>query len=190
MYHYSDSFSSPMLGRAYFLLYITLASFVMLNMFTLVVTQQFEEFYFNTENPVTCYQDIEEEFKKTWNIFTWKTNGEKIKERNLIEFFSMLKSPLGYRYVDEDDEGDDLENLDHAKVKTIISKQEIAKLIFLMDLPVDHQGYIPYGIVIHAASKNGYGKKFLIDVEKEAFMIIRRIEIMCMAEMFTNHNKL
>jgi hypothetical protein len=63
MYHYSDSFSSPMLGRFYFLFYITLSSFIMLNMFTLVVTQQFEEFYFNTENPVTCFQDIAEEFR-------------------------------------------------------------------------------------------------------------------------------
>jgi hypothetical protein len=65
MYHYSDSFSSPMLGRLYFLFYITLSSFIMLNMFTLVVTQQFEEFYFNTENPVTCFEDISEEFRYT-----------------------------------------------------------------------------------------------------------------------------
>ena len=61
MYHYSES--AGFFGKLYFLFYILLASFVMLNMFTLVVAQQFEEFYFNPDNPITSFQEMAEEFR-------------------------------------------------------------------------------------------------------------------------------
>lgn len=74
----------------------------MLNMFTLVVTQQFEEFYFNPDNPITAFEDLSDKFRKTWNLFTWKNKALKIREKNLILFFSLLPSPLGYRVCNID----------------------------------------------------------------------------------------
>jgi hypothetical protein len=120
-------------------------------------------------------------------VFTWKTGGTKIRERNLVEFFSMLKSPLGYRYVEDEDDDPEMEELDCQKIQTIIGKQEIAKTIFLMGLPVDN-GYIPFGVVLHAACKNAYGKKFLVDVEKDAYTIIRQQEVNCLATVLKIHN--
>ena len=52
----------------------------MLNMFTLVVTQQFQEFYITTDNPISSFADMSEIFRKYWNYYTYKTKGKKIKE--------------------------------------------------------------------------------------------------------------
>ena len=120
-------------------------------------------------------------------MFTWRTGGTKIRERNLVEFFSMLKSPLGYRYIEDEEEDGDLESVEVSRIQTIIGKQEIAKTIFLMGLPVDN-GFVPFGVVLHAACKNGYGKKFLVDVEKDAYTIIRQQEIRCLATVIKLHN--
>lgn len=86
--HYSENLSS-FVGIAYFLFYIFLSSFIMLNMFTLVVTQQFELFYFAPDNPITSFEDWLEVFNKYWNTFTNRpngfymmTNGTLMKERN------------------------------------------------------------------------------------------------------------
>jgi hypothetical protein len=178
MYHYSEH-GNVMFGRFYFLFYTLLSSFVMLNMFTLVVTQQFEDFYFNPDNPITTFVDMSEVFRKQWNFFTWKTKGRKIKERSLVDFFSFLRAPLGYKYVPDDDEGEDLD-VNTRNIQTIVPRQEIARQIWKMDLPVDSQGNVPFGAVLHAAMKNAYGKKFLIDIEKDAYKIIKRIEMSCL----------
>lgn len=136
MFHYANE--SPLWGKIYFLFYILLASYVMLNMFTLVVANQFEEFYFNPNNPITCFQDMAEIFRKSWKFFTYRYNGNKIREKALIEFFSCLSTPLGYRYVEEDEDDDEIGMGEDPKhVRTIISRQEIAKEIFKMDLTVD-----------------------------------------------------
>jgi hypothetical protein len=65
----------------------------MLNMFTLVVTQQFEEFYFNPDNPISCFDEIAYTFMKTWNCYAWRWKGKKIRDCDLVDFFSKLGSP-------------------------------------------------------------------------------------------------
>ena len=154
-------------------------------MFTLVVTQQFEEFYFKPDNPITSFNDIAEIFRKHWILFTNKNKGKKIKETMLVDFFSFLRTPLGYKYTNAESmsDGDDFNNIDTKNIPTIIKRQEIAKQIWKMDLPVDLNGYVPFGAVLHAALKNAYGKKFLVDVEKDAYRIIRRMEVQCLANI-------
>lgn len=189
MYHFSES--AGFFGKMYFLFYILLASFVMLNMFTLVVAQQFEEFYFNPDNPITSFQDMAEDFRKTWQVFTYRYNGNKIKEKFLVEFFSCLKSPLGYRYVEEDEE----EGIfgigeDHVNVRTIVSKQEIAREIFKMNLTVDQDGTVLFNIVLQAALKNAYGKRYIPeDIEKAPYLLILQAEKTCIADILLKINK-
>jgi len=96
-----------------------------------------------------------------------------------------LKSPLGYRIVDEDEDDDEIGmGEDPKNVKTIISRQEIAKEIFKMDLQVDLDGTVPFGIVLHAAIKNAYGKKYISeDIEKPPFRVIKQAEVNCLADI-------
>lgn len=95
---------------------------------------------------------------------------------------------MGYRLVDINEYDDELV-ADVKQINTIISRQEIARLIFKMDLPVDSSGNIPYGVILHSAMKNAYGKKFFIDVEKSAYKIIRKSEINCLAEIVARNKR-
>merc|ERR1712194_76490 len=105
-------------------------------------------------------------------------NGNKIREKALIEFFSCLPAPQGYRYVDPNEDEDDMGlGEDPKNVKTIIARQEIAREIFKMDLTVDLDGTVPFGIVLHASLKNAYGKRFMEDIEKPAYRVIKQSEI-------------
>ena len=106
MFMYIYSINMPIVSRVFFISYVFLSTFVMLNMFTLVVTQQFEQFYFNIDNPISCFDEIANEFRTSWTFFTIRTKGTKIKERNLVDLFSILKVPLGYRIVDKDEPDD------------------------------------------------------------------------------------
>jgi hypothetical protein len=86
----SDSFAA-IKSRAFFLIYIFLSSIVMLKVFQLVVMQQFDEFYFNPDNPINSFDDMSETFRATWNQFSIKTRGERIKSSRIVDFFYYLE---------------------------------------------------------------------------------------------------
>lgn len=92
MYLYGKGNTLDMLkSRGFFLVFIFLSSTVMLNVFQLVVMQQFEEYYFNEDNAINSFDDISETFRKTWNLFTVKSRGTKIRAARLVEFFNYLE---------------------------------------------------------------------------------------------------
>ena len=92
MYLYtSDSSTSILQARAFFIIYIFLSTTVMLKVFQLVVMQQFDEFYFNPDNPINSFDDASQTFHSTWNLFTTKQRGTKIKATRIVDFFTILE---------------------------------------------------------------------------------------------------
>lgn len=91
MYQYGKSGTDALIAQAFFLVFIFLTTIVMINVFQLVVMQQFEEYYFNTDNAVNSFDEMEDNFKTTWNLFTVKTRGTKIKASRVTEFFYFLE---------------------------------------------------------------------------------------------------
>lgn len=91
MYRYGEVSGNYYYSRMFFISFIFLSFFVMLNMFQLVVMQQFEEYYFNEDNPLNSFSEIKEPFTLTWNLMTIKEKGKKIKSNKLVPFFSALK---------------------------------------------------------------------------------------------------
>lgn len=92
MYLYtSDSSTSILQARAFFIIYIFLSTTVMLKVFQLVVMQQFDEFYFNPDNPINSFDDASQIFHSTWNLFTTKQRGARIKASRVVDFFTILE---------------------------------------------------------------------------------------------------
>jgi hypothetical protein len=60
------SSSSPM----FFISFVMICSFVMLNLFILVIIQQFEEYYLPDDNVLQRFKDDLEKFKFTWTEHT------------------------------------------------------------------------------------------------------------------------
>lgn len=80
---------------AYWIAFITAAQFIMLNLFVLVVLEQFETYYINPNNPMKNFKDDVEIFKEAWKPYSIKYQGLKIKETALLPFFASFKEPLG-----------------------------------------------------------------------------------------------
>ena len=68
----------------------------MLNLFILIIIEQFQENYFKGDSVLQNFQDSLENFRKCWTVHTLKYHGFKINEKNLYSFFVALKSPLGF----------------------------------------------------------------------------------------------
>jgi hypothetical protein len=91
MYNYGESPGNYIVSRIYFLIFVLVVTFIMLNLFELVIVQIFDSFYFDPDNVLAGFEKISYEFNKTWNAFTVSSQGEKIKYINLPRFFAHLE---------------------------------------------------------------------------------------------------
>jgi hypothetical protein len=83
------------LAPIFYILFILIITHVMLNLFILVIIQQFEMFYVNDDNPIKVFSDHFTEFHRIWIQETIRFQCKKIKEKQLVEFFKKLPVPLG-----------------------------------------------------------------------------------------------
>lgn len=120
----------------YFVVFLMMCSLVMLNLFILVILQQFDEYYLPDDNVLDRFKADLETFKKAWYIHTHKYNCFKIKDRDLVTFFASMDPRLG------------MSNL---------SEVDIIRHLVLMDLESDEEGYIYFNDLLFKAMKRVYG---------------------------------
>lgn len=58
----------------------------MVNLFVLIILEQFEDNYLNPNNPLQNFAETSEVFKKYWVSYTMETEGIRIHEKKLIDF--------------------------------------------------------------------------------------------------------
>lgn len=76
---------------AYFPILVLVCSHVMLNLFILVIIQQFEKYYLPKENMITLFKNDQQAFMQVWKEFTQdRYHCLKIKENQLTKFFRRL----------------------------------------------------------------------------------------------------
>lgn len=54
----------------FFLSFIMVVSNIMLNLFILVIIQQFSKYYLEEDNPLSRFEEDFEDFKEAWKVFT------------------------------------------------------------------------------------------------------------------------
>ena len=75
----------------YYTLLILICSHVMLNLFILVIIEQFEKYYLPKENMISKFKKDLLDFMSVWKEFTQhKYRCKKIREKDLLEFFKRL----------------------------------------------------------------------------------------------------
>ena len=79
----------------FFVVFYILTSYLLINLFILVLISQFENYCLNPENPVHSFNDHLEKFRNTWSLLTVRNQGVKIKATNIVDFLKTLKPPLG-----------------------------------------------------------------------------------------------
>ncbi|KAL4431577.1 hypothetical protein ABPG74_017282 [Tetrahymena malaccensis] len=137
----------------YFVVFIIIQTYIMMNLFVLIIMNQFEENYIDPDNPLQNFTESEENFKQLWGIMTEKDQGIKIHERFLTDFYFQLEEPLGYDYNMKKKAF--IENLklhnsgisdEEIKAKCekfkVKQRQEADKHIMQMNIYCDFEGYI------------------------------------------------
>ena len=82
----------------FFIIFYIITSYLLLNLFILVLIRQFENYCLNPDNPVHSFNDHLEKFRTVWSLFTVKEEGTRIKATSLVDFFKTLKTPLGTKF--------------------------------------------------------------------------------------------
>ena len=86
----------------FFVSFMLLTFYFLINLFTLTLTKQFEEFYQNINSPLQLYKDNLKRFKKVWSTFCSKEDLLSIRIDQLAKFFKNLGLPLGCQESDSD----------------------------------------------------------------------------------------
>ena len=74
-------------SRLFFIVFTLITAFIFLNLVEMVVVNIFDQYYFNPDNPLLMYEVAKKEFDRTWNLFTFETQGRGIKAVELPGFF-------------------------------------------------------------------------------------------------------
>jgi len=85
----------------FFIPYIMMTQFIMLNLFIMVIIQQFELYYLTDDNVLEKFKDQLIIFKKNWTKFTSDHDCLKLKDTKLVSFFRAMEQPLGLKDVQE-----------------------------------------------------------------------------------------
>ena len=79
----------------FFIPYIMITQFIMLNLFIMVIIQQFEIYYLQEDNVLERFKDDLVLFKKNWTRFTSDHDCLKLKDTKLVSYFRAMDPPLG-----------------------------------------------------------------------------------------------
>jgi hypothetical protein len=91
MYHYGEAEGLYAGSRIFFIIFVLVLTYIMINMIQLIVVQIFEELYFDPQNPLNQFKESVEEFNKVWNIFSAQKKGNAISSSSIISFFTHLQ---------------------------------------------------------------------------------------------------
>jgi len=93
---------NPAVSLVYFIFLIFFCAVIMLNLFVLVVLQQYDEFHQKEENPVERFQEMLDYMKKAWNKqSTDFDKGERINMILVTKFLFELEGDLALDFGDD-----------------------------------------------------------------------------------------
>lgn len=87
----SDCIANETCGLSYapvfFIPFIMICTYVMLNLFIMIIIQQFEMYYLPDDNILQTFREDLEQFKLVWHKYSKEHEGIKIRMLNLVDFF-------------------------------------------------------------------------------------------------------
>lgn len=179
---------------AFFFSYIMLTTFIVINLFMLVVVQEFEENYFNEMNVRSKFELLSDGLQTVWSKFTVDSKGESIKSSRLQEFFQCLPQPYGFRKLKAGQDPFDLEsNENEGSYELIDTPEALSMRLFRMFIPLNHENRVSYRIIMHTVMKNGHGVFGELDTgsshDIEILKKIKRVELETLSQILKSDQK-
>ncbi|KAL4480370.1 hypothetical protein ABPG74_020886 [Tetrahymena malaccensis] len=154
----------------FFISFVLICSFIMLNLFILIIIQYFEDYHMKEDNPLQAFNDKLNIFRITWSKYTKKTLGEKINSKDIVDFLYDLPLPLGYHDPDP-----------NAATAHPVTKKEIAKQVMnwalIQQVGDDQQEYVFFNDMLFACMKKEYGSKLMQNAGPELMRMLNKLEV-------------
>lgn len=122
----------------YFISFVVLCTLVVLNLFILVILQQFETYYLPENNLLNKFKEELETFNSIWTKHSREYKGDMINSESANRVLKELASPLG--------------------TMSMIGKDEIFFMLKL-NLQTDSDGRIHFHEMLYKIMKRAYGQK-------------------------------
>ena len=79
----------------YFISFMVLSNYLLMNVFLMILLKQFEQYYINPLDPIQFFKQNIEHFKKVWLTYSYENHKKTINMKNIMDFFRHLGPPLG-----------------------------------------------------------------------------------------------
>jgi hypothetical protein len=89
------------LAPLFFIVFVMVCSYVMLNLFVLIILQQFELYYLPDDNILQTFGKDLEDFKVSWLNFSKEHGGIRIRVMDLEKFLRSLGGNLGFGKISD-----------------------------------------------------------------------------------------
>ena len=173
----------------------------MLNLFVLIILEQFEENYLQPNNPLKKYKENASKFKEIWAIFTEENLGINIHLNKITDFMLKLDTHFefdfkikGEKIVEDkkvqikdkakklvsDNEKIDFETAEKIAKNELISfetSKAAAKAIMKMNISSDADDFIYFNDLLYASLKLSYYSKITDkNTSANALKILNKVE--------------
>ena len=140
MYDCMQNYNSIVPGL-YFGSFTIITMFVMLNMFVMVLIQNYEDYKQNPESVLNVFNKDVKHFRALWSHYTHLTEGTRMNYKYLVDLMQELEHGLG--------------------VESTLEHDKVIKILSTMDLNIDYDGYVYYNDMLYAVLKRKYGKNLI-----------------------------
>lgn len=122
----------------YFLGFISLNCFVLVNLFMMVVLQEFQNYHFNPSSVLSVFSRELANFNEVWLVYSSHWKGLKMSFRQLVPFAIELGQEFGF--------------------PPSMPPKKVLRLISVMNIAVDNKGFVYFNDVLYAILKFKYLK--------------------------------
>jgi hypothetical protein len=92
-------------ASAFFIAFVLIQQYIMVNLFILIILQQFDLYYLPDDNVLDRFKKDVTNFKLVWKNYSKEFEGFKIRGDDLRKFFMDLKGDLGMANMKNDRKG-------------------------------------------------------------------------------------
>ncbi|OMJ73663.1 hypothetical protein SteCoe_27598 [Stentor coeruleus] len=140
----------------YFLSFVIVVDFVVLELFVSIILQNYEEFSHNPENSLSIFTKDLKIFKNHWMNNTSSHEYYRMHKENLVKCMREFVSE--FRLLSEHME------------------QNVVQFIGSMNLPMDSEGYVYFHDVLYAIMKKRYSTSHKKNCDKRMLKLVRKEE--------------
>lgn len=122
----------------FFISFITITTFIMLNLFIMVIIQNYEEHEGNPESVLRIFTKEVRKIKTFWSVYAKESNGIRVHYNEVV--------PL-------------MQEIEELGVNRDMEKDQVLKILRFTELHPDNNGFVYYNDFLYAILKKKYIKK-------------------------------